>query len=98
MLKDETASQYSFQSNGTKYSQASRQQFPTKDYTDFATDDEKKFLKENGLGLKKKGMNKRNGYSTEKQYVDPKIQEQIYKVKLRKQEEQKKKQKEKEYL
>ena len=90
MLRDETSSQ---QSNGTKYSQGSRQEFPIKDYTDFASDDEKKFLKENGLGLKKKGMAKKKGYSTEKQYIDPKIQEQIYKVKLRKEEEEKKKQK-----
>ena len=62
------------------------------------TDDEQKFLKENGLGLKKKGMTKKRGYSTEKDHIDPKIQEQIYKVKLRKEEEEKRKKKEKEYL
>lgn len=43
-------------------------------------------------------MTKKKGYSAEKEHVDPKIQEQIYKVKLRKEEEEKKKQKEKEYL
>lgn len=43
MLRDETASQQSMRSSGTKYSQNS--QFPNKDYTDFASDDEKKFLK-----------------------------------------------------
>ena len=92
MLRDETSSQ---QSNMTKYSHASRQEFPLKDYTEFVTDDEQKFLKENGLGLKKKGMTKKRGYSTEKDHIDPKIQEQIYKVKLRKEEEEKRKKKEK---
>ena len=40
-------------------------------------------------------MTKKRGYSTEKDHIDPKIQEQIYKVKLRKEEEEKRKRKEK---
>ena len=64
LLRDETASQHSLRSSGTKYSQNS--QFPQKDYTDFASDDEKKFLKENGLGLKKRVMTKKRFNSNEK--------------------------------
>ena len=38
MLRDETSSQQSFQSNGTKYSSMSKQEFPIKDYAQFATE------------------------------------------------------------
>lgn len=73
-------SQQSFQSQGTKYSKSSKQQFPQKDYTKFAEEDEQKFLKEHGMGLKKRNMKKKE---VEKE-VDPKVQEQIAKTKLRK--------------
>ena len=82
LLRHETASQHSLRSSGTKYSQNS--QFPQKDYTDFASEDERKFLKENGLGLKKRNMIKKRVNSHEKEAYDPKIQEHISKIKQRK--------------
>lgn len=35
-MRDETESQQSLRSNNTKYSQSSKQEFPLKDYTQFA--------------------------------------------------------------
>ena len=43
--RDEVASQQSNMSQGTRYSRGSRAEFPQKDYTRFAEEDEKKFLK-----------------------------------------------------
>ena len=53
--RDETSSQQSSLSHGTRYTNKSnRQEFPQQDYTKFAEEDEKKFLKEHGIGFKKK--------------------------------------------
>lgn len=84
MLRDDVSSQQSIRSNNTKYSQSSKQEFPIKDYTAFASEDEKKFLKENGMGLKKRNMSKKTGHSNVSESYDPKIQEQIMKIKQRK--------------
>ncbi len=51
--RDETTSQQSFKTSSSKIS---RQEFPQKDYTQFVTEDEKKFIKDHGMGLKKKPM------------------------------------------
>jgi hypothetical protein len=52
--RDETSSQQSNLSQGTRYSQKTKQEFPQQDYTKFAEEDEQKFLKEHGIGFKKK--------------------------------------------
>lgn len=43
--RDETSSQQSSISHGTRYSNRTRHEFPQQDYTKFAEEDEKKFLK-----------------------------------------------------
>jgi hypothetical protein len=48
------ASQQSSHSQGTAYSNKTKQEFPQQDYTKFAEEDEQKFLKEYGIGFKKK--------------------------------------------
>jgi hypothetical protein len=75
-------SQQSGQSQATHYSKlSSKQEFPQKDYTKFAEEDEQKFLKENGIGFKKKKPVKKIAADKE---VDPKVQEQLIKAKLKK--------------
>jgi hypothetical protein len=52
-------SQQSFNSKITKTSKntLSKQEFPIKDYEEFETEEERRFMKQHGLGLKKKGNN-----------------------------------------
>ncbi len=52
--RDQVNSQQSIPSQGTVYSSKTKQEFPQKDYTKFAQQDEQKFLKEYGIGFKKK--------------------------------------------
>lgn len=52
--RDEVSSQQSGFSQGTRYSNKTRGEFPQQDYTKFAEEDEKKFLRDNGIGFKKK--------------------------------------------
>ena len=79
--RDEVSSQQSGFSQGTRYSNRTKQEFPQKDYTKFAEEDEKKFLKEHGIGFKKKEKTRRPPADTE---VDPKVQEQLLRAKQRK--------------
>ena len=85
--RDEVSSQQSGFSQGTRYSNRTKQQFPQQDYTKFAEEDQKKFLKEHGIGFKKKEKVRRPPPETE---VDPKVQEQLLRAKVRKEEEEKK--------
>lgn len=56
--RDEILSQNSFQSKGTNLSKntASKQEFPIRDYEEFETEDEQRFMKAHGIGLKKKAL------------------------------------------
>jgi hypothetical protein len=61
------------QSSHSQYSKiSSKQEFPQKDYTRFAEEDEQRFLKENGIGFKKKPQARRPVADRE---VDPKVQQ-----------------------
>lgn len=86
--RDETSSQQSNLSQGTRYSQKTKQEFPQQDYTKFAEEDEQKFLKEHGIGFKKKERPRKPAAEVE---VDPRVQEQILRTKLRKEEEERRK-------
>jgi hypothetical protein len=68
--RDEVSSQQSSHSQYSKIS--SKQEFPQKDYTRFAEEDEQRFLKENGIGFKKKPPARRPVAERE---VDPKVQQ-----------------------
>jgi hypothetical protein len=93
--RDETSSQQSGQSQGTRYSNRTRQEFPQQDYTRFAEEEENKFMKEHGIGFKKKDRPRRPVAEVE---VDPKVQEQLLRAKLRKEEEEKKRAEEQEKI
>jgi hypothetical protein len=91
--RDEVNSQ---QSSHTQYSKvSSKQEFPQKDYTRFAEEDEQRFLKENGIGFKKKAPARRPAAERE---VDPKVQEQLVRAKQRKEEEEKRRAEEQERI
>ena len=76
----------------------SKQEFPVRDYECYETEEERRFMKDNGMGLKKKVMSKSRKVRSYDQEMDPKLQEQIARIRDRKEEDAKRKAKEHEQI